>query len=248
MCILKGPSFSILVCWLEEYRSGSLFYSSLSLSQVAKKSVYGTIWGSSKEIPKWTHSSWCLHSMENTPPPWGPRWGQLHCQRDLWGGAAQIQVDSRTAFGSPMDNKRHQGRRKLASVNQWSNVFIFAFIFISALKYYFQHVHHLIWKIIITVIIMITLRAFIVEKGKFLPVSASFTKDSCFSGLCEVHWGVQSRTTGKICTSPNPWAPTGFLVCRIQRESSGPPNRVMCWRIEVIGRKSWCWDPNFALS
>lgn len=47
--------------------------------------------------------------------------------------------------------------------------FHFALIFISVLKYYFQHVHHLIWKMIITVIIIIVLRAFVVEE--VMPVS-----------------------------------------------------------------------------
>lgn len=98
---LRGLPFSILVCWLEEYRSGSLFYSSLSLSQVAKKSVYGTIRGSSKEIPKSTHSSWVftLHG-EHTPT-----------------------VRTRLRAASLGRSLRHQGRRKLASAGQM-NVFI----------------------------------------------------------------------------------------------------------------------------
>lgn len=105
LCVfLRGPLFSILVCWFEEYKSGSLFYSSLSLSQVAKKSFYGTIQGSSKKIPKLTRSSWVFTFHGEQPP--APLLG-------TWLRAALL---SRSL--------RHQGKRKLASVRQWLNVFI----------------------------------------------------------------------------------------------------------------------------
>lgn len=49
--------------------------------------------------------------------------------------------------------------------------FRFALVFLSALKYYFKHVRRLTWKIIIRAIIGVTVRAFIVEEGKLIPVS-----------------------------------------------------------------------------
>lgn len=78
-------------------------------------------------------------------------------------GTAPPAQGWKIAPGSLVDSKRHQGRRRLARDSQQLNVFTLL-RFSSVQKYYFQHVHCLMWKMIITVTIVIGLWAFVVEE------------------------------------------------------------------------------------
>lgn len=79
--------------------------------------------------------------------------------------------------------------------------FRFALVFLSTLKYYFKHVCHLTWKIIIRAIIGVTLRAFIVEEGKLTPVSQRMPALLGPVGLIR---DFSPFIIGKISTSQNP--------------------------------------------
>lgn len=121
---------------------------------------------------------------------------------------------------------RGEGNRQVLANN--CAHFHFALIFISALKYYFQRAHHLIWKIIITVIIVLVLRAFIVKEGKCMPLSP---KTHAFLGPVGLIGEFSLGTTGKISTSQNPllsWALFGLVVDSPRRESSGSQTWAIC--------------------
>lgn len=128
----------------------------------------------------------------------------------------------------------------------WSDVFILLWFSSVPWKHYFKHLHHLIRKIITSVV-------FVNSEGPYYRRGqsyASFTKDSCFSGSGEVHWGFQSthnwenfpiiKSIAKMDTN---WPP-GW---QSQKGKFWAPKRSDLLKSWDSSRKSCCLDPRFAL-